>query len=451
MTRKTRFLAALAVTACASAPAALGAQLGSFNPAPGPHGVFAIKNARIVTVSGPEIANGTVVIGMDGKIQAVGANVAIPANAKVIDAVGMSVYPGMMDGGTSMGLSEIGQGAAATVDVSEVGSFNPNVLAFFGMNPHSAHIAVTRVVGVTHVVTRPTGGIISGTAALVNLAGWTQPEMEVSRSFAMAISLPGAFGGGRGFGGGGRGLAGDANANAGMLRARQLDSLRTILRDADAYAKAKDAYAKDKSLPRPKDDVVLASLVPVVKGEMPVIFTAGRAADMKEAVLFAEEFHLKPIILGTTDAVNAAAFLKQHNVPVLITNVRALPSRDDDPYDINFSAPSKLVAAGVKIAITSGNGGSAVRDLPYVAGMTAAYGMSKEDALKSVTLWPAQIFGVDRKFGSIEVGKVANLVVMTGDMLEPRTDTKALFIDGRPVPLDSKHSDLYNLFKDRKP
>jgi imidazolonepropionase-like amidohydrolase len=441
----------LLLAAAAALPlCALHAQLGSTNPPSGPHGVYAITHGKIFPVTGPEIANGTLVIGADGRIQAVGANVAVPAGAKVIDATGLSVYPGMMDGGTSMGLSEIGQGAASTVDVTEVGTFNPNVQAFFGINPHSAHVGVTRVVGVTEVVSSPKGGIISGQAALINLAGSTPPQMVLVQKVAMAFSLPGEFGGGRGFGRGGF-AAGGANAagDASRLRQRQLDSLRTMLTDADAYAKAFDAYAKDKSLPRPKSDVVLASLVPVIRGQMYAMFSAERAADIRDAVNFAEEFHMKPIIVGGAEALKVAPFLKQHDVPVLVTGVRQLPRLEDDAPDANYSMPGKLVAAGVKIAITSGNGGAMVRDLPSVAGMAAAYGLSKTDALKSVTIWPAQIFGMGDKLGSLETGKMANVVVTTGDLLEARTDTKYLFIDGRPVPLDTRHTELYMQFKDR--
>ncbi|MCX5762815.1 MAG: amidohydrolase, partial [Gemmatimonadetes bacterium] len=186
------------LTMLAALPAA--AQLGSFNPPPGPQKTFALTNARIVPVSGPEIASGTIVISA-GRIQAVGASVTVPAGAQVIDATGLRVYPGMMDAGTSIGLSEIGQGANATVDVSEVGSFNPNAQAFFGLNPQSAHIGVARVVGITHVVSRPTGGILSGQAALLNLAGSTAPQMAVNRNLAMVIELPRSGFGGRGFGG----------------------------------------------------------------------------------------------------------------------------------------------------------------------------------------------------------------------------------------------------------
>lgn len=437
---------ALVLAAFGAAPAA--AQLGSFNPPPGPQKTFAIRNVRIVPVSGPEIASGTVVIS-GGKIQAVGASVTVPAGAEVIDASGLRVYPGMMDAGTSIGLSEIGQGANATVDISEVGSFNPNAQAYFALNPHSAHIGVTRVAGITHVVSRPTGGILSGQAALVNLAGSTAPQMAVHRTIALVLELPRSGFGGRGFGGfqAAQGAASTQDVN--RTRTRQLDSLRTMLRDAEAYGKARDAYARDKSLPRPRQDVVLASLVAAVRGQMPVLMVADRATDIREAVGFAEENRLRPIIVGGRDAWQVASFLKDHDVPVLITSVMDLPSREDDPYDVNYGAPAKLVQAGVRVAISSGDAGSDARSLPYTAGMAAAFGLSRDDALKSVTLWPAQIFGVADKFGTIEPGKVANLVVTDGDLLEAKTNTRYLFIDGRLVPLDTKHTDLNDKFKDR--
>ena len=442
-----RTLALLACAALASAPRASSAQLGSFNPNPGPQGTFAIRGGTVVTVSGADIPNGTVVIS-GGKITAVGANVQVPANAQVIDAKGLMVYPGMIETGTSMGLSEIGQGAVATVDISEVGSFNPNAQAFYGIDPHSAHIGVARVVGITTIVSRPTGGIVSGQAALMNLAGDTPPKMAVIPKLALVIELPRSGFGGRGFARAAA-LQQGAPADANRVRQAQLDSLRKLLRDADAYAKAQDAYAKDKSLPRPAHDVVLESMVPALRGQMPVIFPADRANDIRDAVTFAEEMHLKPIIIGGEQAPAVAAFLKQHNTPVVVTAVMHLPSREDDPYDVNYSIPAKLSAAGVTFAISTGDRGSEVRTLPYNAGMAAAHGLSKTDALKAVTLWPAQIFGVGDRMGSIDVGKTANIVVTTGDLLEAKTDTRYLFIDGRNVPLDNKHTQLNAQFKDR--
>ena len=397
-------------------------------------------------MSGAEIPNGTVVIS-GGKITAVGANVTVPGNAQIINATGMFVYPGMIETGSSIGLSEIGQGAVATVDISEVGSFNPNAQAFYGIDPHSAHIGVARVVGITTVVSRPTGGILSGTAALMNLAGDTPPKMAVNAKLALVIELPRSGFGGRGFARAAAVQGGNVDAN--RVRQLQMDSLRQMLHDAEAYGKAHAAYAKDKSIPRPAHDVVLDALLPAINGQMPVIFPADRANDIRDAVTFAEEMHLKPIILGAQEAPAVAAFLKQHNTPVIVTAVMKLPSREDDPYDINYAIPAKLAAAGVTFAISTGDRGSEIRTLPYNAGMAAAHGLSKTDALKSVTLWPAQIFGVGDKMGSLDVGKMGNVVVTTGDILEAKTDTKFLFIDGRSVPLDTKHTQLNAIFKDR--
>lgn len=445
-------LAAMALWELGTGTQELHAQLGSFNPAPGPRGVYAIRNARIVPVSGPEIARGTIVIGADGRIQAVGTDVAVPSGAQTTDASGLSVYPGMMDAGTNMGLAEIPQGANATVDVAEVGSFNPNAQAMWGINPHSAHIGVTRVVGITHVLSSPNGGLISGQSAVINLAGWTVPEMTIVPKAALVINLPRA---GFSFGRGGfQALMARINQGAesdpDRLRERQLDSIRTLLRDAEAYGRAIDAYARDRSLPRPQHDVILAALVPAVRGQMPVLFTAERASEIRAAVEFAREMKLKPIILGGRDAWQVTDLLKQHDVPVLLSTVMDLPSREDDPYDVNFSAPAKLQRAGVRFAITSGDGGAEARNLPYTAGMAAAFGLPRDAALRSVTLSPAQILGLGDRLGSIEVGKMANLVVTDGDVLEARTKVRALFIDGRPIPLSTKHEVLYETFKDRK-
>ncbi|MGA9836110.1 MAG: amidohydrolase family protein [Gemmatimonadaceae bacterium] len=440
--RRILRMAAVAAAATATVSVAARAQYGVVNPPAGPQGAYAITHAHVFPVSGPEIPNGTVVIG-GGKITAVGADVSIPAGATVIDATGLSVYPGMMDGASTLGVSEIGLGVPQTVDDQEVGNFNPNAQAYYGFNPQSAIIAITRVVGVTQVVSRPVGGVVSGQATVVELVGSTTPRMSLVKDVAMVITLPGTGGGRRG----GFGRGGGDNA---AQQKQQLDSLEALIANARAYATAQAAYAADKTLPRPDDDVVLASMVATVEGKEPVMFNADGEADIRKAVAFAESEHLKPVIVGGRDAWMMTDYLKQHAVPVVLTSVRELPGNDDQPYDVNFSAPGKLAAAGVQFAISSGEETPDMRDLPYVAGEAAGFGLSKDDALKSVTLWPAQIYGVADRVGSIEVGKLANLVVTTGDLLEPRTDTKYLFIDGRPVPLTTKHTELYDAFKDRK-
>jgi hypothetical protein len=358
------------------------------------------------------------------------------------------VYPGMIDAGTNMGLVEVPQGANGTVDTAEVGDLNPNVKAIVAVNPHSAHIGVTRVEGITNTLTAPTGGLISGQAALINLLGTAPKEMAVVPQVALVINYPRVTGGGGGFGGQQQqpaNLSDTLTANE-----RQVEQIRKMLRDAEAYGRAQDAYTKDKSLPRPDRNVVLEPLVPYVRGERPVIFRADREAEIRGAIRFAEEMKLKPIILGGNDAWKVASFLKEKNVPVILTGVFSLPLREDDPYDALFENPAKLQAAGVRFCISTGDAGAEVRNLAQYAGMAAAYGLSKADAVKAVTLYPAQIMNVADRLGSIEVGKMANLVVTDGDLLEIRSHIRYLFIDGRPVVLTSRHTELNDAFKNRK-
>jgi imidazolonepropionase-like amidohydrolase len=410
---------------------------------------YVIRNARIVTVSGPEIENGTLVI-RDGKIEAVGASASVsaPPGAQEIDARGLTIYPGMMDAGTSLGLVEISLGAPGTVDTAEVGEMNPNASALNAINPHSAHVNVTRANGITSVASLPLGGIISGQAAIINLDGTTTPEMAVVPSAALVINFPRA-----------------ATSNDGgyyappteipitealTTRDKQIERLRKFLRDAESYGKAQDAYQRDKRLPRPNQSVVLASLVPYVRGERPVIFRAERESEIRAAVRFADEMHLKAIILGGGEAWKAAALLKERNVPVIVTSVRDLPPLEDDYYDALYTNPSKLQQAGVRFCISSGDTGAEVRELPYHAGMAASFGLPRDEALKAVTLYPAQIMGVADRLGSIEVGKTANLAITDGDLLDARTHVRYLFINGRQLPLTSRHTELYEQFKDRR-
>jgi imidazolonepropionase-like amidohydrolase len=412
----------------------------------GEAGDFVIRNARIVTVAGPVIENGDVVI-RGGKIVSVGPNAAAPPGAREIDARGLTVFPGMIDLGTSMGLAEISSGAPGTIDTSEVGEMNPNAQAIVAISPHSAHIGVTRVAGVTTVLSLPTGNVISGQAALINLRGATPQEMAVVPAAALAISFPRvsttSF----------DSLFNQQEVNiteAIKSRDTQLEQLRKILREAEAYGRAHDAYARDNTLPRPSGSVILAALVPYVRGERPVVFRADREVDIRAAVRFAVEMKLKPIILGGDDAWKVTQYLKEQNVPVILTGVLDLPAREDDYYDTLYENAAKLHRAGVTFCISTGSSGAGVRDLPFHAGMAAAFGLPADEALKATTIYPAKIIGVADRLGTIEPGKIANLVITDGDMLEARTHVRHLFIDGRLVPLVSRHTMLYEQFKDRK-
>ncbi|HET9531130.1 MAG TPA: amidohydrolase family protein [Blastocatellia bacterium] len=413
--------------------------------AQGRNDTYAIRNARIVTVTGPVIERGTVVIS-NGRITAVGANVSVPAGAKIIDATNLSVYPGMIDSGTSLGLIEIGS-VAGSNDISEIGSNNANIRVDVALHPDTTHIPVTRVNGITTALTAPRGGMIAGQSALINLDGWVPQDMILKSPVAMHINWPGAGGGG-GFGGFG-GFGQQRNlAEVRREQERQIESLKKILRDARAYADAKDARAKDASLPKLATDLKMEGLIPVVRGQMPVVVNLNLERDIKSAIAFADEMKIKIILAGAIDAHKVADQLKAKNIPVIVGEVLRMPAREDDPYDAPFTNAGLLAKAGVKIAFQTGESAH-VRELPYNVGMAAAFGLPKEEALKAVTIYPAEIFGVADRIGSIEQGKIANLIVTDGDPLEIRTHVRYLFINGRQVPLTSKHTELYERYKSR--
>jgi imidazolonepropionase-like amidohydrolase len=420
---------------------------GSQQNQTGRAGTFAIVNARIVTVSGATIENGTLLI-QNGKIAAVGANVAIPAGAERIDGKGLSVFPGMIDAGTNLGLGEITLGVNGSVDLAEAGTMNPNASAILAINPHSSHVNVTRVNGITSVLSFPVGGIISGQAAFINLNGSTQAEMAVVPELGLVINFPriSTFGGFTP----GVGPQIVEFSEAVKRRDTQLDDLKKYFRTVENYARSKEAYEKDKTLSYTATDVKLEAMVPYVRGEKPVIFTAERERDIRGVAKFVADTKVKGILVGGQEAWKAADDLKKNNIPVIYTNIYNLPVLDDNPYDFLYEAPAKMQQAGMKFCVSTGHNGEEVRDLPYQAGIAGSFGLSRDDALKSVTLYPAQILGVDDKLGSIDVGKIANIVVADGDILEPRTNIKYLFIAGRMLPLTSRHTELYDSFKDRK-
>lgn len=403
---------------------------------------YAIRNARIVTVTGPVIEKGTVVIA-GGKITAVGADVQAPAGARVIDAAGLSVYPGMIDAGGEIGLTEI-DSVAGSVDTAEIGDNNANIHVDVAIHPDSSHIGVTRVNGITTALSAPGGGLISGQSALINLDGWVPRDMILKTPVAMHVNWPGGLGQGSDFAVAGRG----ASTELRKEQDRQVENLKKILRTARAYADAKDARAKDASLPKQDVDLKMEALIPVVRGVMPVVINANIERDIKNALAFADEMKLKVIIAGGIEAYRVADQLKAKNIPVIIGPVLRMPNREDDPYDAAFTNAGLLAKAGVKIAFQTADSASA-RDLPYHAGMAAAFGLPKEEALKAVTIYPAEIFGVADRIGSIEPGKVANLIITDGDPLEILTQVKQVFINGRQVSLGTRHTELYEKYKSR--
>ncbi len=410
---------------------------------------IAITGARLVTVSGETIESGTIVI-TGGKIAALGADVAPPEGADVIDGSGKTVYPGLIDGLSTLGITEI-SAVAASQDVREVGDVNPHAKTWVALNAHSALLPVARAGGVTAALSAPDGGLISGQSTLIRLAGSTPGALTIKGPVAMHINFP----------------TGAAERSFESLiqgppepktfearqeeekknQAKALKRLANILAEAKAYGAAlQAAEAGQADAPRP--DLPMAALAPAASGELPVVMTAEGAEDIRGAVEFAEANGLRLIIAGGLEAWREAKLLADSDVAVLI-KVDRLPRREADPYDAAFANAAKLVAAGVKVAIVCDQPYQS-RNLPYEAAMAHAYGLSADAAIRAITLSPAEIFGVADRMGSLEVGKQANIIVVSGDILDHRTSVTHVFIDGEAQSIETRHTRLYEEFKDRK-
>ena len=409
---------------------------------PGTKPVIAIRNATIYPVTAPPIANGTIVFAA-GKITAVGTNAAIPAGATVIDGAGLSVYPGLIDSGSQVGLTEISS-VAGTNDTTELGDINPNARAAVAVNPHSNVIPVTRVNGITTSVIEPEGGIISGQSALIQLAGWTPAEMVLKSPVAMHIRFPrvrsGPFND--------QPQEEEAAKEADKAYTKQIDKLRDVFRDAQAYAKAAAARAQNASVPRADRDLLLEALVPVVEGREPVIMHANLVRDIRAAIRFADDFKLKMILADAQDVARVIPDLKSRNIPVILGPILEEPPREDDAYDLVFTNAKALYDNGIRFSIQSSDAHNA-RNLPYHAAMCAAFGLPKDVALKAITIFPAEIFGVADRIGSLEPGKIANVIVTDGDPLEIATHVRRLFIGGEEISLETNQTLLYEKFLKR--
>jgi len=427
-------IAAAVVVLSPSALAAQGA------PLPAQARAYAITNATVVPVVGDRIPRGTVVV-RDGRIAAVGASVQVPSDATVIDATGLFVYPGMIDSGTQMGLVEVGQGAPGTVDTRELGEFNPQDDAIIAVNPFSDLFPTTRVNGITTVLTAPTGNQISGAAALIDLAGWTPTEMATLARAGMVMTYP-RVGGGGGFGGGG-GQQQTPEQQRERVQ-REARALRDYLANAKAYAEIR---ARATGADAPRTHLAMEAMIPVMRGEMPAIFDVETADQIRGVLSLADSFNLRVIIRGAQYGWELADTLAARRIPVVVGPTTVTPAASD-PYDMIYANPGVLARAGVQIAFRT-NDVADSRNLPYNAALATAYGLDPDEALRALTINPARMFGVGDRLGSIEAGKVANLIVTTGDPLDVRTTTRYVFIRGQPQPYNDKHNRLYEQFRNR--
>jgi imidazolonepropionase-like amidohydrolase len=401
---------------------------------------IAIINARIIPVVGAEVPKGTILI-KDGLIAAVGADVAVPAGAEVVDAAGLRAYPGMIDGYSSLGLVEI-SGVAATVDRSETGRVNPQARALEAVRYDSMHIPIARSNGITAAVVAPSGGLVSGVSCLLKLDGWTNREMAVKPAAAMHIELPGLRGGRGGFGGG-RGAA-QVRADGPTL----LAELKELFAAARAYEKRRDAAVKDRRLALPEFNETYECLLPLVKGELPAMISVHSERDIKAAIQFVQDEKLKAVFYGAEQGFKAAAELAKAGIPVVLGSLYDMPTVWEDGYDAIFRNAGLLAKAGVKVAFSSSSA-SVAKDLPYHAAKAAAFGLDRAEALRAVTINTAEIFGVADIMGSLEKGKAANIVLADNDILEFRTNIKRVYIDGREADLSNRYTELLEKFKKR--
>jgi imidazolonepropionase-like amidohydrolase len=423
----------------AAAPAAAPAPARSAPPAErldvksnatGP--TWAITNARIITVSGPAIEKGTVVI-KGNRIAAVGSDVAVPSGAKVVDAAGANVVPGLIDAGTDIGLNE--PGVRNYDDVSEILPFDQMLRTRVAFKADSVAIPVARTEGITTVAVRPGGGTISGEVPVMNLDGWTWEEAMLRPAAGLAVTFPGATTG-RGDGEGAVGRGGGAPA---MSVAESMRTLNQFLDRARAYAK----LGANRQV-----DWTLEPFLPVLDRRQALYVAATTQQGIRDAVTWADRQNVRIVIQAGADAQRVAAFLKQHDVPVILSSIMSLPPREDEFHAYPYQAPGVLAKAGVPFAFSSG-GFQFSRDVPFQAGRAVAWGLSHDDAIKALTLNAARILGVDADVGSIEAGKIANLVVVKGDPLEIRSTIQHVVILGRDVPLDNKQVELFKKYMGR--
>ena len=414
-----------------------------------------IRGGEVVTMAnGAEAIQADVLI-RDGRIAAVG-DVTASADATVIDATGLTVYPGFVDAMNQIGLIEISS-ISATVDAAEMGAYNAHLTSATAIHPASEVIPVTRETGVAYSLVAPrpgNDGVVGGRAALVKLDGWTVEEMAITDSAAMFIAWPEVQT--RTFDFATFTVKEAPYTEAKKKAEEKVDELRDWLDAARHYAQAQDAGSE-----RLETDLQLewlAKILPTSEGGegMKVVMAANAKSDIEAAVGFAEEQGLDVVIAGARDAWMLKDMLAEKDVPVILGLVAALPGETDAAYDEPFRKAGELAAAGVDIAFGSGasssfgpSGPHSARTLPFEVGMATAYGLDRAAALTALTKAPAEMLGLSEEMGTIEVGKLANLIVVEGDPLDIRSQVRHLVLGGAEVSTDNKHRQLYERYRSR--
>jgi len=391
---------------------------------------IAITGGTVYPVSGPKLVNASVLI-RDGRIAAVGTNVSIPSGATRIDASGKWITPGLIDGTGQIGLVEI----SAVPGTREATVQGDTIAAAFnvaeGINPASTLIPVTRIEGITTTLAVPTGNLVSGQAALIDLDGATIEQMLVKSPVGVVADL-----------------SERAKDNAGGSRAAVADRLRGVFRDALEYERRKVDFGRAQMRPLSASAADLEALLPVLHARVSLIAYANRRSDIETALRLAKEFKLKLILTGAAEGWEIAPAIAAAGVPVLVEPLNNIPSYD--ALGIRYDNAAVLAKAGVKVALLEPDTHKS-RNLRQQAGNAVSYGMTWDQALRAVPLAPAEIYGVADRYGSLEPGKVANVVVWSGDPFEFTTGVEHVFIRGKEVPLTSRQTELFERYRKLPP
>lgn len=393
-------------------------------PAPLQQQPIALTGATIHTMAGEVIENGTLLF-QEGVITALGTSVSLPDNAVVEDLSGKHIYPGLIDSYSQMGLFEIGS-IEMTLDINEQGDVNPNVRAERAFHPESRHIAIARSAGILTAISSPGGGLISGQTAAMRMEGWTWEEMTLRPGVALLINWP--------------------NANSDSYE-ENLETLQNVFDDARAYSRARKANEEGGSWLAM--DTRWESMIPLFTKERPLLVNANQVQQIQDAITWAESEDLEIIILGGRESYMVSEQIRRRDIPVVITTVIGSPGRSWESYDHQYSLPARLHRAGVRFAISGSASAPYAHRLPWEAGAASAFGLPMEEAIRALTVYPAEIFDLSDKLGTLEPGKNATLLITTGNPLEYETRIEQVFIDGRKSNMMDMHRQLYQKYREK--
>lgn len=401
---------------------------------------YALIDGTIHTIVNGKIESGLLLID-DNKISYVGAKKEFSSDYRIIDCNGLQVYPGLIDAGSTLGTAEIGS-IPETNDFAELGEFSPNMHTLTAVNPNSEIIPTIRVEGVTTALSEPVGNLFSGMSTVINLHGYTPEQMSVKKIAGLHLTFPG------------KGRVSSFDKTSLKQREKrfeeQMKKLDELWEMAENYVRNFKAAEKSNSPGNFKRNIRFDPFIDLFNKKYPLIVNVNRDLDILRAIEWIKNKNVEVIFSGVSEGWRVASYIKEANIPCLVGPVLSLPTRGEDRYDRQYVNATILHKAGVKVALRSGSD-TDTRNLPFHGATLVAHGLDEESAMKMMTLFPSEIFKIDDKLGSLAEGKIANIVVCNGNIMEVSTKIHKVFINGFDVPLESRQTKLYDEFKKRNP